>query len=91
LRAGSDARTTTRHLVDPELLAFLDQNPALRLTREALPGIRARRKEPLARQKARQPEFPDLDMSERYLPSAQRAPDVRVLVILPKSAAGALG
>jgi acetyl esterase/lipase len=84
--AGYDARMTTRHLVDPELLAFLDQNPPLRLTREALPDIRAQRKELLAQQKPMQSVFPDIEVSERYLPSAPGTPDVRVLVYLPKSA-----
>jgi acetyl esterase/lipase len=82
---------TTRHLVDPELLAFLDQNPAVRLTREGLPAIRAQRKELLAQQRAAQPPFPDIEVSERYLGSQPGVPDVRALVYVPKSAPRPLG
>jgi acetyl esterase/lipase len=82
---------TTRHLVDPELVAFLDQTPPLRLTRENLPGIRAERKQLLAEQRSAQRVFPDIDVQERSLSSEPGAPDVRVLVYVPKGAPRPLG
>jgi acetyl esterase/lipase len=75
----------TRHLVDPELVAMLDTFPALDLTVEALPQTRAEFKEMLAQMSATLPEFPDISVSERYIPGPQGAPDVRVLVYLPKN------
>lgn len=75
---------TTRHLVDPELLQLLEDFPTMRLTREALPDIRAARAAQLAQQLASEPAFPDIEESERHVPAE---PDVRVLVYLPKQAA----
>src|SRR5579859_8026288 len=45
-------RMTTRHLVDPELVAILDTFPALTPTSETLPLIRTTLKEAMARHHA---------------------------------------
>ncbi|WP_201389188.1 alpha/beta hydrolase [Ktedonobacter sp. SOSP1-52] len=75
---------TTRHLVDPELVALLDQIPATVLTDETLRQIRAMS----SRTSADLPQFSALSVSERFIPSLEGAPDVRVLVYLPTSIQG---
>ncbi|MBV9258580.1 MAG: alpha/beta hydrolase [Ktedonobacteraceae bacterium] len=77
---------TTRHLVDPELVAILDQIPAPVLTTENLRKIRAMS----SWASADLPQFSALSVSERFIPGPQGAPDVRVLVYLPTSVQGAV-
>jgi acetyl esterase/lipase len=77
---------TTKHLVDPELAALLDQIPATTLTNENLRQIRAMS----PRAAADLPQLPDLSVSERFIPGLEGAPDVRVLVYLPTSVQGAV-
>ena len=77
---------TTRHLVDPELVALLDQIPATVLTAETLRQIRAMR----SRASTDLPQFSALSVSERFIPGPEGAPDVRVLVYLPTSVQGPL-
>jgi acetyl esterase/lipase len=75
---------TTRHLVDPELVAMLDTFPQLTLTAETLPLIRTTLKEMMAQTPVEDlPTFPDISVSERFVPGPKGAPDVRVLVYLP--------
>src|SRR5689334_19285287 len=74
---------TTRHLVDPELVAMLDTFPTLMLTSETLPFIRSSFKEMMTQAPADLPAFPDISVSERFVPGPEGAPDVRVLVYLP--------
>lgn len=81
---------TTRHLVDPELVAMLDTFPALTLTSETLPLIRTSLKEMMAQAPTDQPDFPDIAVSERFVPGPEGAPDVRVLVYQPTTASTAL-
>ena len=81
---------TTKHLVDPELIPMLDLFPALNLSREELPQIRAMLKEMNAQLLATAPEFPDIAVNERHIPGPQGAPDVRVLVYLPRNASTAI-
>ncbi|HCI79359.1 MAG TPA: arylesterase, partial [Ktedonobacter sp.] len=76
---------TTRHLVDPEIAPMLDLFPNLSLTAESLPQNRAFLNEMLSQASATAPAFPDIDVSERHIPGPQDAPDVRVLVYLPKN------
>jgi acetyl esterase/lipase len=79
---------TTRHLVDPELVALLDQvsDSIPVLTTETLGQICA-----LSSQApANVPPFAALSVSERFIPGPEGAPDVRVLVYLPTSVQGAL-
>ncbi|GCF06812.1 alpha/beta hydrolase [Dictyobacter arantiisoli] len=77
---------TTRHLVDPELAAILDQIPAPVLTAETLRQIRAMS----SRASADLPQFSVLSVSESFIPGPEGAPDVRVLVYLPTSVQGAV-
>lgn len=72
---------TTRHLVDPELAAILDQIPTPTLTTENLKQIRAMSTRP----PADLPQFSAISASERFIPGPEGAPDVRVLVYLPTS------
>lgn len=76
---------TTRHLVDPELAPMLDMFPGLNFTRETLPQTRTLFNETNAQTLAALPEFPDITVSERHIAGPQGAPDVRVLVYLPKN------
>ncbi len=76
---------TTRHLVDPELVASLDMFPALELTEETVVQVRAMMEE-MSSQRPNLPAFPDISVSERFVPGPEGAPDVRVLVYLPTTA-----
>jgi acetyl esterase/lipase len=78
---------TTRHLVDPEIAPMLDVFPQLVFTPESLPQVRAGMAEMLAQGAALAPAFNDVSVSERRVPGPAGAPDVRVLVYLPKAAA----
>jgi acetyl esterase/lipase len=85
---------TTKYLVDPELVAILDQVPAPVLTAETLGQTRAKAKMAVAAMisqvSADLPQFSALSVSERFIPGRDRAPDVRVLVYLPTSVQGPL-
>lgn len=81
---------TTKHLVDPELVAMLDQFPALELTAETLGQIRAMMQAMRSQTPPNLPAFPDIAVSERFVPGPEGAPDVRVLVYLPTSVQGPL-
>src|SRR4030088_2134843 len=74
---------TTRHLVDPELVVMLDTFPELTLTAETLPLVRTSLKEMMAQTPVDLPTFPDISVSERFVPGPEGAPEVRVLVYLP--------
>jgi acetyl esterase/lipase len=74
---------TTRHLVDPELVLMLDTFPELTLTAETLPLVRTSLKEMMAQTPVDLPTFPDISVSERFVPGPEGAPEVRVLVYLP--------
>ena len=77
---------TTRHLVDPELDAFLDQLPTIPMTAETLPQIRAALNEMITQQAAALPGSPDIEVREQFVTGPEGAPNVRVLVYLPQSA-----
>ncbi len=77
---------TTRHLVDPELVAMLDMFPTLELTNEAVVQMRAMTQAMSAQMLPNPPQFPDIAVSERFVPGPEGAPDVRVLVYLPTTA-----
>ena len=79
---------TTRHLVDPELVALLDQIPATTLTAEILVPTRAQMAATISQASANSPQFPGLSVSEHFIPGPEGAPDVRVLVYLPTSEQG---
>ncbi|HET8910073.1 MAG TPA: alpha/beta hydrolase [Ktedonobacteraceae bacterium] len=85
---------TTRHLVDPELTAILDQIPASALTAETLGPTRAQAKlavaAMLSQASANFPQFSTISVSERFVPGPEGAPEVRVLVYQPTSVQGPL-
>ena len=78
---NKDSTMTTRHLVDPELVAILDQIPAPVLTTETLGQIRAMS----SQASAGLPQVSTLSVSEHFIPGPEAAPDVRVLVYQPTS------
>lgn len=79
---------TTRHLVDPDLLSFVDAFPGLDLTVETLPLLRAGMAAQLA---ARPPVVDDrVRVDEVAIPSGEAGRTVRCLVVRPhEMAAGA--
>ena len=74
---------TSRHLVDEELLPFLDARPPMVLNAETLPGVRAGFSEMLAMMFADYVPPPDVEKTVRMIPGPKGAPDVRVLVYTP--------
>ena len=74
---------TTRHLVDPELVAMLDTFPALTFTPESLALIRTSFNEMSSQTPPDLPDFSAISVQEQFVPGPQGAPDVRVLVYLP--------
>lgn len=81
---------STRHLVDPEIAPMLDTFPPIILNREQLPQIRAGLAEMNTQMASAAPAFPEIEVSERLVPGPAGAPDVPVLVYLPKNAQGPL-
>src|SRR5690606_11535151 len=81
---------STRHLVDPEIAPMLDTFPPIILNREQLPQIRAGLAEMNSQMASAAPAFPEIEVSERLVPGPAGAPDVPVLVYLPKNAQGPL-
>ncbi len=77
---------TTRHLVDPEIAPMLELFPALVLTDESLPLVRAGLADMLAQMAGDVPTFPAIEVTERWLTGPPGTPDVRVLVYLPQNA-----
>src|SRR5262245_6413935 len=71
----------SRHLVDPELVAFLDLIPSTPLTAESLATNRARTAAMVASLSV--PNYPNLTVRERHVPGPAGAPDVRSLVYQP--------
>ncbi len=76
----------TRHLVDPQLAPLLELFPALDLTPELLPEQRALTRALFEERKALLPDYPDIEVTERYILGQAGAPEVRVLVYLPQHA-----
>jgi acetyl esterase/lipase len=76
---------TSKHLIDPEIIGLLDIIPPLELSMEQLEHTRALLAEMNSQVMA--PEYPDIAVSERHIPGPEGAPDVRVLVYVPKNVA----
>ena len=74
---------TTKHLVDPELVAMLDTFPALTFTPESLALIRTALEEMNAQRPVNPSDFSEISVHEQFVPGPQGAPDVRVLVYQP--------
>ncbi len=83
---------TTRHIVDPELVAILDHIPTPVLTAETLGQTRAMARAAVAAMmsQASAPQFSALSVSERFISGPEGAPDVRLLVYQPTSVQGPL-
>ena len=81
---------TTRHLVDPELVAMLDEFPFLAFNEETVKQIRAMTETMRSYMAPNPPAFPDISVSERFVPGPEGAPDVRVLLYQPVTEATAL-
>jgi len=79
---------TSRHLVDPEIVALIEQFPSLQFDRETLVATRALMLE-MGRGARPEPD-PDVVVSERLVPGPAGAPQVRVIVSAP-AAKGASG
>ncbi|HTK08287.1 MAG TPA: alpha/beta hydrolase [Ktedonobacteraceae bacterium] len=78
---------TTRPLVDPELAAILDQLPTVALTEEIVKQVRM--SQAMSSQKLpNRPAFPDIEITERFVPGPEGAPEVRVLVYQPIAVEG---
>jgi len=75
---------TSRHLVDPDLLAFLDQFPDSELSREALPQMRAQMAALLP------PTETDAAVEVKTIPGPAGAPDIDLRILRPKGATGVL-
>ncbi len=76
----------TRRLVDPVLTPLLDMFPPFQLTTETLPQVRNDLKAMSAQMAAAAPAFPDVGVTEHTVPGPEGAPDVRVLLYIPKRA-----
>jgi acetyl esterase/lipase len=75
----------TRRLVDPELLAGLEQFPSFDLSVEMLAQMRAGMVEMMRTMREAAPPS-DVIVEERHIPGPSGAPDVRVLVYSPPTA-----
>jgi acetyl esterase/lipase len=64
---------------------MLDIFPALQFTRETLPQVRVGLAEMMAQGSAMQPESPDIEVIKRDVPGPAGAPDVSVIIYLPKN------
>jgi acetyl esterase/lipase len=73
-------RVTSRHLVDPELLAGLEAFPPLELTRESLPLVRQQLDAMMAAMPA--PDIPGVDVEDRRVRAAH-GDDVGVSIYTP--------
>ena len=71
---------TTRPLVDPELAAILDQIPSVKLTEEIVKQVRAMAQ---AQNFSHLPTFPDIEVTECFVPGPEGAPEVRILLYRP--------
>ena len=79
---------TTRPLVDPELAALLDQIPTVELTEEIIKQVRASDQTMRSQKLPNLPTFPDIEVTECFVPGPEGAPEVRVLVYLPITVEG---
>jgi acetyl esterase/lipase len=76
---------TIRPLVDPELAALLDQVPTVKLTEEIVKQVRAMGQ---TQTLLTLPTFPDIEVTECFVPGPEGAPKVRVLLYLPITVEG---
>lgn len=81
----TDQPTSSRHLVDPELLPLADSFPALHLGPESLPLVRAGMEARPPADPSPADLYPDVTMTERHVPGYHGDPDVRILHYEPAS------
>jgi acetyl esterase/lipase len=73
---------SSKHLVDPELLPLIQQVPGFQFSRESLPATRAM----MQSMRPIVPVPPDVAVEEQRIPGPKGAPEVRVIVMRPKTA-----
>jgi acetyl esterase/lipase len=73
----------SKHLVDPELAAFVEQLPAFKFDPATLPATRAMMME-LGRANRQEPP-PEVEVTEVIVPSPSGSPDVRVVLSRPRA------
>ncbi len=76
---------SSRHLVDPELLATLDAFPRFELTNETLARVREQRARMRDEFAGRDSQASDVNCTERLIPGPKGAPDVRILIFTPQT------
>jgi len=69
---------TTRPLVDPELVAILDQLPSIELNEAIIKQVRT-----MTQRLSDLPLFPGIEVTEHFVPGPEGAPEVRVLLYQP--------
>lgn len=75
---------SSRPLVDPQLVAALEQFPGFQLTNESLGAMRAMLTE-LVRPSAAGSNVSDVSTTERRVPGPRGAPDVRIMIFSPNT------
>jgi acetyl esterase/lipase len=81
---------STKHLVDPQLVALLEEFPPLQLSREILPALRAGAAELFQRGRALAPPDSTVTVTEERVPGPAGAPAVRVVIYRPSTAGSLL-
>ncbi|GCE50402.1 acetyl esterase/lipase [Thermosporothrix hazakensis] len=71
---------TTRPLVDPELVALLDQLPSIELNEAIIKQVRTMTQ---TQRFSDLPSFPGIEVTEHFVPGPEGAPEVRVLLYQP--------
>ena len=79
------AAISSRHLIDPEIVALLDVFPVLNLSAETLPVVRETMGAPIEGAPDPAELFPDVTSTEYMVPGAEGDPDVRVIYYAPKN------
>jgi triacylglycerol lipase len=86
--SASSSVSTTRNLVDPELLPLLDLRPEFELTLETLPFVRSAFTLPAREQSA---DATAVEMTVRVVPGPPGAPEVRLITYRPPKIASPVG
>lgn len=83
----SDVKSTSnsRHLVDPEIVPFLESFTPFDLRTETLPQLRESQQALLPGVQEVAARYPLIDYSEEWVPGAPGDPQVRVLVFCPRA------
>lgn len=76
---------SSRHLIDPEIVAMLDVFPTLNLSAQTLQGVREMMGAPVEGAPDPAELFPNVVVTEHLVPGAEGDPEVRVLYYEPKA------